>query len=79
LEKLSKCETEILMMNAIHWRVHRTVASLKKGGFVVADRMNRKRTRSKTHAISDGSEKPVRLLLTVRKSMTVGFRKLPKD
>ena len=32
LQKLSKSNTEILMMDATHLKVHRTAASLKKGG-----------------------------------------------
>jgi hypothetical protein len=32
LQKLSKCKTEILMMDATHLKVQRTAASLKKGG-----------------------------------------------
>jgi hypothetical protein len=32
LQRLSKCKTKILMMDATHLKVHRTAASLKKGG-----------------------------------------------
>jgi hypothetical protein len=32
LQKLSKCKTEISMIDATHLKVHRMAASLKKGG-----------------------------------------------
>jgi transposase len=41
LQKLSKCETEILMMDATHLKVHRTAASLKKGVFPAAHWANK--------------------------------------
>ena len=34
LQKLSKCKTKISMIDATHLKVHRTAASLKKGGLL---------------------------------------------
>ncbi|MDR1233261.1 MAG: transposase [Puniceicoccales bacterium] len=39
LQKLTEGGTNILMMDVPHLKVHRTAASLRKGGFTVADRM----------------------------------------
>jgi transposase len=55
LQKLSKEESKILMVDATHLKVHKTAARLKRGGL-----------RRKLHAVCDGLWRPVELLPSAR-------------
>jgi hypothetical protein len=79
LQKLSKGGIEILMV-AHHLKVHRTVASLKKGASPRHIGRRKERLGSKLHVVCDAFGYPVRLLLTAGDvNGIVGAGKLSKD